>query len=171
MIIFNPEKYKIDIEKNYGFCLEAYIEHVAPNRKRLRMGVSNAVTVFVKGNKLLPFYIFACGEIIRNNKKLYHFSVGTKFLTALNYHLNTKLIKSVGLFSPSIMNDIASGHWRLTEFYRKGYGSQISAANLCATFRNKDINGIVMNDELYDLVIKKLTESKGNIVNRHIQRG
>lgn len=159
VLVFAPERLRIEVDEGFAFCRELWLApSPQPGQLAGTLRVNNAVSVFAKGNRLLDFYIDACERIVRNaHGELNVLSVGTRFLTDLHRHLAFPLIEQVGLFSPVLMRILAEGHVaQAIRLYRQTAGSPIHAANLCASFRNTQADGVDMSDALYSRVIDNL---------------
>ena len=175
IVIFHPDKLNLNTIEEYLFCQEAWISleagsEVESGKIICSSKVNNAMAVFTQNNSFLDFYIYACQEIVRNHQDTVSLiEVGTKFLTNLHQIFPLRLFKNMGLFSPLNMYGIAQDEKYLTQEYIKLIGAPIYAANLCSSFRNTIYKGIDMNDKLYETVIEKLLETKGELVNQYFQ--
>ncbi|MBW4635814.1 MAG: hypothetical protein KME30_29215 [Iphinoe sp. HA4291-MV1] len=175
ILIFHPKQLNVNTIEEYLFCHEAWISleagsEVESGKIICRSKVNNAMAIFTQKNSFLDFYIYACKEIVRNSKDTVSLiEIGTKFLTNLHQFLPLHLFKNLGLLSPLNMYGIAENKKYLTQEYTKLMGAPIYAANLCSTFRNTSYQGIDMNDKVYEIVIEKLLETKGELVNQYFQ--
>ena len=170
VLIFDPYKFTINISEDYAFCREVWVTPVAKLFLKFVYSVNNAVSVFVKNNSFLEFYIQACQSIVKNKQgKISPVEVGTLFLTQLYNILHFPLIRTVGLFSPLVMKDIATGKGSILRKYMKHFASPIYAANLTLSYRNINFKGVVMNDKLFDVIVDSLLRTKGEIVNQYSQ--
>lgn len=176
--IFDADRFVIDVTEEYAFCREVWIEQLRPltaarrDLKGFRLDgiycrerVNNAVSVFTKGNSMLEFYIHACKHIVKDKRRVSNLDVGTFFLTALHKQFKLPLLTNVGLFSPHLMQDLANGGGRMTDIYREQFGFPIMAANLCASYANKEYEGITVGDDTYLAVLNHLIDTAGAIVN------
>lgn len=128
------------------------------------------MTVFNQNNSFLDFYIYVCKEIVKNYQCTFFLTeAGTKFLTNLHQNFPLNFFKDLGIFSPLNMYAIAEDKKYFTQEYIKQMGAPIYAVNLCSSFRNTSYQGIEMNDQVYEIVIEKLLETKGELVNRYFQ--
>ncbi|MEG4589159.1 hypothetical protein QUA54_28665 [Microcoleus sp. MOSTC5] len=174
ILIFQPEQLNINTREEYLFCREAWIEletgsTVEEGKIVCISKVHNALTIFTQKNSFLDFYIYVCKEIVRNTQgKLSSIEVSTRFLTNLHQIFPLPLFKNMGLFSPLNMYGIAQNQNYFTQEYVKLIGAPIYAANLCSSFRNTSFQGIDMNDQVYEIVIEKLLETKGELVNQYL---
>lgn len=176
VLIFHPEQLNVNTIEEYSFCREAWISLEAGSKVEsgkivCRNKVNNAMTVFIQNNSFLNFYIYACKEIVENYQGTVSLiEVGTKLLTSLHQIFPLHLFKNIGLFSPLTMYGIAQDKKYFTQEYIKLMNAPIYAANLCASFRNTTYRGVDMNDKLYEIVIGKLLETKGELVNQYLQQ-
>jgi hypothetical protein len=179
VVVFDESRFDINVTEEYAFCHEIWIEQLSAlnaarrglrNFKRdgiyCRQRVNNAVAVFTNGNSFLEFYIQACKQLVKNKPPpISNLEVGTLLLTELHSRISLPLLTNVGLFSPHLMRDIASGGGKLVENYREQFGSPIRAANLCASYANKEYEGITAGDDVYQIVLDKLMKTAGAVVN------
>jgi hypothetical protein len=179
VLVFDEDRFDINVTEEYAFCHEIWIEQLSAlnaarrglrNLRRdgiyCRQRVNNAVAVFTKGNSILEFYIHACKQLVKTKPvPISNLAVGTLFLTELHSRITLPLLTNVGLFSPHLMRDIASGGGKLLGIYREQFGSPIRAANLCASYANKEYEGVTVGDDVYHVVIDKLMETAGDVVN------
>jgi hypothetical protein len=171
VIVFDPEHFNLDIETQYAFCHEVWVEHGKGEEVRCVEKVNNAVCVFVRENNFLDFYIYACKEIVKQRAgKLSPISVGTKFLTTIFQEIRFPLLKNVGLFSPLVTKDLALNHKFYPQTYIKAFGHEVRAANLCSSLRDKAQykSGTIVTDTDYQAAINTLTITKGNVINQFI---
>ena len=185
VVVFDAERLAIDVTEEYAFCHEIWVEKLGPVRaarrglRGLKWGgvycrqrVNNAVAVFTRGNSMLDFYIHACEQIVKNKRgRISNLEVGTLLLTELHRRLSLPLLKNVGLFSPHLMQDIASGDGKVLKIYMEEFGSPIRAANLCASYANKEYEGLTVGEDAYHLVLDKLIETGGGVVNGKFSSG
>ena len=183
LVVFDAERFDITVREEYAFCREIWLEKLEvlralryalnslswPRRVQSRFRVNNAVTVFTKTNSMLDFYIHACKLLVKNRRgEIPKQEVGTFFLTRLYKSLHFPLLTEVALFSPLVMHDIADGRGDYIRLYIEEFGSPVRAANLCASYSGEKYNGLRMSDRLYGLVLDRLLETKGMVVNGHL---
>lgn len=167
IVVFDAERFEIDVTEEYAFCLEVWIHDVKQNEVSFETNINNAVTVFVKNNSFLEFYIHACKDIVRHKKGEFDgLEVSTRFLTDLRKTLFFPVLTTVGLFSPIVSSEIAKGGGPITEYYINKMGAPIRAANLGTSWVNKPYKGVLMNNAMYASVIDRLVETRGDVVNR-----
>jgi hypothetical protein len=183
LVVFDAEHLDILIEEEYAFCREIWLEKLGglralrcglttlswPKRVQPLFRVNNAATVFTKSNSMLDFYIHACKLLVKNKRgEIPKQEVGTFFLTRLYKSLRFPLLTDIALFSPLVMHDIAGGRGDYTRLYIEQFGSPVRAANLCASYSGEKYNGLPMSERLYGLVLDRLLETKGAVVNDHL---
>ncbi|ACK67241.1 TPR repeat-containing protein [Rippkaea orientalis PCC 8801] len=168
ILIFNQEKFNLPIDQPYLFCREIWLDYDRIGQKvTCQTRVNNSVSVFLKNNSLLDFYIHACEEIVKNKSQIVNISVGTVFLTLLYQAIGGELINNVGLFSPFITNDIAQCQGIFSSIYMKAFAHPIYAANLCTSFREMNYYGIIVSDAVYEQAINNLLQTQGMVVNQY----
>jgi hypothetical protein len=97
--------------------------------------VNNCTLVFSRGTSFLPFWIDTAMASMRAAAgKLDSLMIGTRFLTALDRAESLPQLQTVGLFSPTILADLAAGGGARLDAYRALAGP-LAAANLCLSFR------------------------------------
>jgi hypothetical protein len=167
VVVFDPERFLIDIAEEYAFCREVWIGLGQEGKLISRSRVTNAVFAFAKSNSFLDFYIHACQSIVRHKILIDHLDVSTRFLSKLHDLVPLTLLTDVGLFSPLVMADIVQDTEAALPAYMADFGFPIRAANLCSSFRGKCHDGILMDDGLYEAAIDKLLQTQGAVVNRY----
>ncbi len=170
IFVFDPRSLVIDTQGGFAVCPEVWI------RKQWGSPVSerrfnNAVLVFDRGNPFLDFYIHATETRARDaTSPLTDWAMGPEFLTPLNASSPLPCVDGVGLFSPLVLHGIANDDPKWVERYARDFGQKVCAANLCGSAADKKIDDIVVTDDLYHAVIDALTETGGDIVNRHLAK-
>jgi two-component Ni(II)/redox sensor kinase NrsS len=99
--------------------------------------------------------------------RLSRLAVSTKFLSRLYEIMELPLFPNMGLFSPILMHAIVEDKTEIIELYTKALKSPIYAANLCLSFRNQSHKGIMVTDKLFEQLIDKLLQNKGEMINRY----
>jgi hypothetical protein len=133
--------------------------------------VNNAVCTFDRGNAFLDFYIDACQRIVRHSggsggDAIDRLSVGTNFLSGLHKLTPLPLVRSVGTFNPILMDLLVRGDLEPLRAYRKHFGHPIGAANLCGSFRGQIVQGVKMEDSIYDGTVAALLGPAGAEIGR-----
>ena len=170
VLVFAPERLRIEISREYAFCREVWTFLGDNGHPHFKVGVNNAVCVFVQPNSLLDFYIHACQSLMSNKPKPDQLSVGTHFLTELDKLMCLPQIMDVGLFSPLLMADIARGTTKYLKAYLAYHGSRLHAANLCLSWGGQTYDGIEVGDQLFEAVIDNLLHSRGAELNQIVDQ-
>jgi hypothetical protein len=174
ILVFDPDRFDIPVEREYAFCREVWLRKQELFGRTLPIvrcdhKVNNAVTVFTENNSMLDFYRASCHRLLANMPTKFDPGyVSTTFLTWLHPRIDLPLLTNVGLFSPLLVNDLASNTARYIPRYMKKFGHRIAAANLCSTFRNGRFMGVDVNDELYDQAIESMLATNGDVLNSHL---
>jgi len=170
VLVFEPDKLEIPLEKPFAFCQEIYIGMNSKRQLTSRPGVNNAIMMMSQGNELLPFYIDCCKKLVKRASHLPHTLVGTDFLTQLQQQQPIAHLHNVALFSPYIMHDLASpkpGNPALNMFCRD-FQNPIYAANLCLTFNTSVLGRKMLPEEAYQKAIDALLADRGQGINQRI---
>lgn len=169
VVVFDANNFNIDIKDEFAFCREIWIDKLSDGSVSYSSRVNNAITVFVENNKMLDFYIYACKALVKNKPgTINKLDVGTKFLSTLHANVYFPLLTNVGLFSPVVMYGILTNENKYIEKYIKAFGYPIQAANLCSSFKDVNFQGFLINDNIFNIVIDKLINTKGSIVNGYL---
>ena len=158
VLIFNPEKLVIDIEIEYAFGREFWVQL---NKKKCGLkvyrNVHNAICLFKKSNPFLEFYIHACQQIISGaSGNVPSQVVGPKFLTALHNIMGFNLIETVGMASPLVLQDISAGGGPALNRLRAVTRLPLAALNLCSSLIGVKTDGIVTTEPLMMNVCERL---------------
>lgn len=167
--VFDPDRF--DLPLTSAFCREIWVTRIASLFTYYRRKVNNAVAVFTRDNGFLDEYIEDCQRIVRQKRgTLSPGEVGTVYLTKRYRQNHYPLIRSVGLFSPILLQGIAAGNERLIACYLRRMGSPIYAANLTLSYRNRSFRGVEMQDAMYEEILDELLRTQGELINRHAPR-
>lgn len=90
--------------------------------------------------------------------------VSTEYLTDLYRRWPFPLVRHVGNFSPPVMHAILGGERDVLDYYRARLGEPLRAANLCASFENKDYFGLCNATGVYERVADLLLTSGGGLL-------
>ena len=171
VVVFAPERFAIDAAEDYAFCKEVWVEPAADGTLSCSQRVNNSVSVFVRSNAFLDFYVHACHSLVRRKPRPERWAVGTHFLTALHRILPFRLLTTVGMFSPVMMADLARGTDGALKAYAARFGGPVYAANLCASVREVHCHGVLMDDGLYESVVDNLVRTRGAALNQFYPGG
>ncbi len=166
LLVFAPEALRIDVHSQFAFCHEIWTWLDASNRPAYTHRVNNSISVFVKGNAYLDFFIDACEQNARAQPQIGKLDAGTRFLTQLHDILPFPLFNNVGILSPGLMADINNGTQHLLPTYAQQLAAPIACANLCASL--VDSSGAAeAENKRYQTVIERCLATRGDVVNRH----
>jgi uncharacterized protein YacL (UPF0231 family) len=173
VVVFDPDNLNIETTEEYLVCREVWLD--TEDDQNLGEGtlfctekVTNSLVYFTQKNSFLDFYIYATKSILKNQTgRLSRLAVSTKFLSRLYEIMELPLFPNMGLFSPILMHAIVEDKTEIIELYTKALKSPIYAANLCLSFRNQSHKGIMVTDKLFEQLIDKLLQNKGEMINRY----
>lgn len=186
VVIFAPEHLYVPDDWPFAFCREIWVRLDSNGALVFTQKTNNALCAFnASDTRFLNHYIDACEILIRGrNEPLEGAEVGTDYLTALQLIMKFPVLRNVGLLSPLLMNEIASGGERLAAHYVTRLGGALGAANLCASLSGRTIDGVTLTDAFFDSVIDRLVATRGSGLNKwakidsqlglargHIQKG
>ena len=149
ILIFDPEKLRVDIDAEYAFSRELWVQPGARGLKVYR-NVHNAFCMFRQGNPFLDFYIHACLSVMRRvDSNVPNQIVGTKLLTAMHNIIGFPLVEQVGMASPLVLQDLSAGAGgpALTRLVAKSPVT-LRAVNLCGSLVGQKVDGVSINDDL-----------------------
>ncbi len=188
IVVFDPERFEIEVNEEFAFTRELWMWRNRFGQTKYSARVCNAVTVMVKGNSILDFYIYACKSLVRNPDWKVRFSgdtslrikakhfidryrytyrdgvippsfVGTIFLSRLLEHVDLPLLKNVGLLNAEITREIVKENQGMLADYTRKWNSPIYAANMCGSMYAGQGDGVLV------AAIDKLIATKGAILN------
>lgn len=123
--------------------------------------VNNSVIV-ARDVEFLARYRDACLRLAaESNAPLWKAMVGTQYLTELHRRRPLPLVRHVGNFSPHVLRAILVAERGVLDFYRARVGESLFAANLCASFENKDYFGTLNTTAVYEQVVERLLATEG----------
>gem|GEM_PF-400432 len=195
LFVYSPGRFRIDTGQPFLLTKEVWITyslHLVPS---VWVRVCNAAMVYRRENPFLDFYIYSAEQLVKNREhwverfrgsndfryQLFSLKnklkplaqdvpvavIGTMYLTALHKMFPLPLIENIGLFSPALLKDIASGRGTLMRRYMALFSEPLYAANLCGSFYGKSAFGVKADDALYRKVMENLIQSEGEIMNRY----
>ena len=165
MLVFEPEKLVVNIERDFLFCHEIWLLKDAANALHVSHRVNNSFTVFCRNNVHLDFFIDACLRIGKQKITIGKLDIGTNFLSKLRNILPFPLMENVGILSPALMREIVLEEPLGIIEYAQNLISPIACGNLCASLKGRDIQGVIADDSLYTNVINALLSTRGDIIN------
>jgi hypothetical protein len=159
ILVFAPEALQIDVHEQFAYTHEVWTWIDQAGQPAFSHRVNNSISVFVRGNAYLDFFIDACQANGRASPRIGKLDASTRFLSALRQILAYPLLFNVGMLSPDLMADIAKGQSRLLPTYAKQLQAPIGCANLCGSLA-------AGGAPLYQPVIDQCLATRGAVVNR-----
>ena len=167
MLVFEPDKFIINIEQDFQFCHEIWLFNDSTGAYQISHRVNNSFMVFCRDNIHLDFFIDACLRIGRQNPKIGKLDMGTNFLSNLRKILPFPLIENIGILSPPLMREIVLEQPSGLIEYAKNISAPLACVNLCASLKGQMTQGVVATDSMYTDVIHALLSTHGNVINKH----
>jgi hypothetical protein len=170
VLVFDPER--LDVRSETGFVAlkeitvgvdQGGVVHVSP------VTVNGALIASRRDHPLFEFYLYAVETAVRQFRgpEIPRTIAGPELLTRISQAVPIECLTTVGLFTPAILQDIASGSDRLPRIFAEQFGHRVAAANLCHFFRDTVTpEQRSFYDELMDRAMGRLIETRGEIVNR-----
>jgi len=172
VVVFDPDCLRVDTTAEF-FGIEEVTVFATPDGKihQSPRGVNGAVLGAHHRSTMFERYLTATESVVRDypDAVLPRTLAGPVLLTKLAETHTIGCLKTVGLFTPAILRDIASGEARLPAAFARGFGHKVAAANLCHFYR-----GVLPGSStaMYDAIMLKaidvLMKTRGEAVNRHV---
>lgn len=175
VLVFDPENFHLPVRPGFLVIDEVTVGPGAQGEPfASARGVNGAVLGASRGHALFGIYRDAIESLVRDCRPgaVPRTIAGPQLLTVLaQTHVMARLT-SVGLFTPAILNDLVHGRDAMPRFFSQTFGHRVAAANLCHFYRDTLIE---QQAPTYDAVMLKvigcLLDSRGEIINRHLQAG
>jgi hypothetical protein len=166
MLMFAPRHMSLDVVDGYAFCREVWTNIAPDGTPQFEHRANNAVSVFDTGNVQLDFLIDAFQRVARPQAQLRRI-VYSRTLTRLAAVAPMPVVECIGIFSPALMADVASGRDRLLPAYAREVRAPLAGANMCGSLVGKAGNAAQAGEAAYQAVIRRCLDSGGEVVNRH----
>jgi hypothetical protein len=161
VFVFAPDRLDLRTAGAHAFGREAWIEARPDGRgPRVRRHVHNAVCVFGPDDPVLPFLIHVAGGLLaraapgRTSPQI----IGPKLLTHLHGVADFPLIESVGMASPPVLRDLATGGGPAWDALRQAHAAPLAALNLCASLVGRTVDGVTVTDDLLTAAMNGLMD-------------
>jgi len=146
MLIFAPKLFQVQIETEYAFGREVWIQKDTKGRLKAYHKIHNAFCVFTTGNSFLDFYIHSCLSIVKRIEgQMVPQIVGPKFLSAIHNILDCPVVEEAGMFSPLVVADILCDAGPALDMLKAESASALYAANLSASMQGQEQDGITLS--------------------------
>jgi len=172
-VVFNPEKFTIDITSGHAFCREVWHDLTLLGRPFFKLTVNNSISVFCHDQQFIDLYLKEAGEVLRSDRPLSAVSIGTDWLHKRQAQTPSRLLVNVGIFGPEMMYRYLKNDARFLRPYLRHQTSPVYAINLCNSkqgtayrFAGTSAPWKLDNDSLGSL-INQLCADKGASLNRH----
>lgn len=166
MLVFRPEALELTLDAGYAFTHEVWVAHDRAGAVTASHRVNNSIAMFARHNPQLDFFIDACLRIAHAQPRLGKLDVGTRFLSDLRGILPFPLIEAVATLSPLLMLDLAHGESMHLDVLRRAQPQPAACANLCASLENWAAGDRATAAAIYDEVVERLLDSRGEVLNR-----
>jgi len=165
ILVFDPKGLNLAVDQQYAFGREVWVQPVNGDRIKAYKNVHNAILAFCRNNSFLEFYIHSCLSILgRASGPLVPQIIGTKYLTALHNIVGFKLIDEVGMASPLVVRDIASGGGAALDLLLKQSPADLCALNLCTSLAGGRVDNVDLADSLMESVCNVLMTSSEDLI-------
>ncbi|APR87207.1 hypothetical protein A7982_12556 [Minicystis rosea] len=173
VVVFDPDRLEIEAPAGYALCREGWLSRTPEGHLSWSSRANNMALVLCRDNPFVDFYIHACESIVREARgPVGNLDVGTRFLTILSQAMPLPLLTSFTVLSPLLLAAIRQGDEARLEIYMKKLGAPVRAANLCHSFRGQRVDGVLVDDALFEAVTERLIETRGALLNRFVgERG
>ena len=161
VLVFHPELFKINVVERYAFVRETWVTRNASGWRAFQH-VNNSVFVCMKNEPDLDMLIRLVRHIGIHRPITKSFQTGTYLLTGLEKSLAFETLDDVGMFSSHVVLALARQEDPAVSTQAIGHGTPVFAANLCASDRDPP----TITERQAELVVERLMESKGDVVNR-----
>ena len=167
IVVFDTSAFRVEITHDFAFCYEVWLTLEAGETHK-QSAVNNSVSVFVRGNAFLDFCIWAHEDLVRRGTQILAHGTSTRLLSALYTTVPFPLLTNVGMLSPAVAQDMRDGSVRLAQEYAALHARPIHAINLCGSMCGKLLDGRVLDDGDYDMLVGAMLASRGTMFRREV---
>jgi hypothetical protein len=170
VLVFAPERFALDDSAPYTLCDEVWLRLSHTLETETVEKVHNAVMMVTPRQPMLDFWIFAVEEILRAHapQDIGPLTAGTHFFTNLAKTMPLRVLRNVGLFSPPVVRDLASGGGESVRRWAQDFNHPIGAANLCASLQDRELAGVRIGADEMQRAVDILLRTRGAIVNDYL---
>lgn len=170
MLVFDPQALRVELPRGFAFCLELWPRLDDQGQLQCDTRANNSITAFLKGNVHLEFFIDSALRIAASKEQVGKLAISTSFLTGLAHLMPMPLLRNVGIFSPMLVHDIASGSGQHLKSYAACLPAPLAAANLCQSLVGPGSSDRAGQGDV-DAVVEICLRTRGDVVNRHVGVG
>lgn len=158
VLVFDPKKLDIRQPGCHAFSREVMLHCLSDGSIRIgALGLNNAVMYFDQGSPVLPLYLDAAENCLRQTpaEAITRTIIGPQLLQRLDATHPLTRMNNIGLFTPALLQDLARGSTRWWHAWQQAHGYPLAAANLCHFVRHQaDARQQQQLDRIYQQAIE-----------------
>ncbi|MBO6521396.1 MAG: hypothetical protein JJ900_10785 [Rhodospirillales bacterium] len=160
VLVFRPGTLDIEVPDGYAFGREHWVQPDKSGKLKVFNNVHNALLVFTpEGRATLDFYREQAQRILLSaGPDVPAQLVGPKLLTALHNVVRFPLTAVVGMASPLVLHDLASGGGGAWDRLRAAHGDGLAALNLSTSLLGTTTDGVAVTEELLETAVRRLQQ-------------
>jgi len=161
VIVFAPGKLVINPAWDFAVGRQIWIQPDDDGALKTYRQVHNAILVMQRDAPALDFLRQTTLKIAaRHTGRAASQLLGPKLLTALHNIVGFDVVESVGMASPRVIRDIIAKETpsdpSALARLRQASESELGAVNLCASYRNREIDGVFLSDDDFTACVDAL---------------
>ncbi|NKB43389.1 MAG: hypothetical protein GKS03_03835 [Alphaproteobacteria bacterium] len=157
VFVFDSGAIHIDPTLDFALGRQIWVQPGQDGRHRTYRQVHNAILVINRSTPVLDFLIQTVLTLAeRHDGPASPQFLGPKLLTALHNIVGFPVIESVGMTSPLVLGDLATGGGPALSQMANAMDSPLGAVNLCSSYRNQTVDGIHCDDGVFEDAINTL---------------
>ncbi len=158
VFVFRPGAFDVDAPDGYAFGREHWVQLDKAGRLKVFNNVHNAMLVFTpRGRATLDFYREQAERLLLSaGPDVPAQLVGPKLLTALHNVVRFPLLASVGMVSPLVVRDLASGGGVAWDMLRSAHDDGLAALNLSTSLMGTATDGVEVTEALLERAVDAL---------------
>lgn len=158
VFVFAPDLLSIDAENHFAVGRQNWIQWDKRQKLRAFRQVHNAILVLGRESFAADFLIESISRMICElSAKPAPQMFGPKLLTALHNVLGFHVVESVDMGSPLVLQDIINGGGKALQTFKQSGLDPLSALNLCGSYQDQVIDGVLVNNALLERAIEQLS--------------
>lgn len=167
VFVFAPQHIRLDGDLNFAVGRQNWVQPDLDRNLKVFRQVHNAILLFTRQTPVLDFLIQSVTTMAERMDRVSSPQMfGPKLLTALHNIVGFTVIEEVGMASPLVLSDIASGGGPALTRLVTDSAASLGALNLCSSYRGETVDGITCNDALFEKTIEALeNQCAANILN------
>lgn len=166
VLVFDEERFGLPSIGGIAFTREIWLDVKRPTGTPYCVERVNNSVMVASDPGSLEQYRQTCLRIAAASRGgLPKSAVSTTYLTVLDRTQPIAAVRHVGNFSPPVLRAVAQGTQGILGVYRESLGEPLFAANLCASFENRDYFGMVSSSAEYEQTVDLLLATRGSVLN------